>query len=373
MEGAYGGIPPSSAARDLVRSIVASLRMSRESRPWRRHLRGIVDHVSRATLQLSRFERRMRRRPTLLMYHRILPQAQCGNYPFPALVMPEDAFEEQVAWLARHAEVVTATDASQRIMSRRESTGRPVVAITFDDGYADNFTIAAPILERHGVHGTFYLASDFVGADRLLWYDHAALLVAGSADELLRLSAASCGIGPPSAQDLAASRVAAWVELLKRTAPAARSHWIATVEAASPPVNRDNYRAMRPEEAAGLARRGHEIGSHSVAHEILPLLDDDALAFELNHSREVIAEWVGDQVPGFCYPNGSCDERVVAATRAAGYDYACTTNSPHGDPMDDVLLLGRVDLNHTRVSRPSGRFDLVAFRAEICGLHDRMR
>ena len=347
--------------------------MARERRSWRRHVRGIIDHASRATLLLSCLERRMRRRPTLLMYHRVLPSAQCEDYPFPSLVMPAEAFEQQVAWLARLTEVVTAAEASRRMLAPGKPAARPVVAITFDDGYADNYAMAAEILERHGVRGTFFLASNFVGTDCLLWYDHAALLVAGNDDEVLCRGAATCGIEPPLAGDLARDRMVAWVELLKRTGPTARSEWIATVDAASRPVQRDNYRAMRPEDAADLARRGHELASHSVGHEILPLLDDDALAAELTCSRQTIAKWAGVQIAGFCYPNGSCDDRVVAATRAAGYAYACTTRTPHGDANQDVMLLGRVDPDRSRVTRPNGRFDLVAFRAELSGLHEWLR
>lgn len=315
----------------------------------------------------------MRRRPTLLMYHRVLPGAQCEDYPFPSLVMPADAFEQQVAWLARRTEVVTAAEAIQRMQSPGEPAAKPVVAMTFDDGYVDNYAIAATILEKHGVRGTFFLASDFVGKDRLLWYDHAALLVIVAADDVLCRSAKACGMPIPSSHDLAVGRVAAWVELLKQTGPGVRAQWLAAVEAESPPVDRDNYRAMRPEDAKDLASRGHEIGAHSVSHEILPLLDANALTAELECSREAIVQWTGRQVSGFCYPNGSHDERVVSATRAAGYAYACTTDSPFGTPVDDVLRMARVDINRSRVTRPSGRFDLVAFRAELSGLHELMR
>lgn len=342
-------------------------------RSWRRHIRGIVDQAARATLLLSRFERRMRRRPTLLMYHRVLSEALCEGYPFPSLVISADAFEQQVAWLVRRTEVVTAAEATQRMLSPGEPTARPVVALTFDDGYADNYDIAATILERHGVRGTFFLASDFVGEGRLLWYDHTALLVLANEDQRLFECAAFCGVERPSAQDLAASRVLAWVEQLKRTETDVRTQWIAAVDADSPSLDRQNYRAMRPEHAADLARRGHEIGVHSVTHEILPLLSDEALAFELEGSREAIAKWAGVRGSGFCYPNGSHDERVVAATRAAGYAYACTTTHPKDGSIEDMLLLGRVDVKRSRVSRPNGRFDLVAFRAEVCGLHEWLR
>ena len=319
----------------------------------------------------------MRRWPTYLMYHRVLAANECEGYPFPSLVMPADEFEQQVAWLARHAEVVTAAEAARRGRSAGANADRPVVAITFDDGYADNYVVAAPILERHGLRATFFLASDFVGTGSLLWYDHAALMVAHNDDQRLCDWAESCGMKQPLPEDMAGDRVAAWVELLKQTAPQIRRAWLAAAASGSGTIASDSYRAMRPEDAADLVRRGHEVASHSVGHEILPLLDDDALVAELERSRQAIAEWIAGPVAGFCYPNGSYDDRVVAATRAAGYGYACTTQSPyavaHAGGGGDDMLIGRVDLNRSRVTRASGRFDLVAFRAELSGLHDWLR
>ena len=347
--------------------------MAGESPSWRRRLRGIIDHAARATSLLAILERRMRRRATLLMYHRVLPAAECEGYPFPSLVMPAEAFEQQVAWLAKHAEVVTAAEVMARRNSATAPTRRPVVAITFDDGYADNHAIAAPILDRHGVPATFFLASEFVGRDSLLWYDRAALLVVDNDDDLLIQAAGRCGMQPPLVEGPGGGRVAAWVELLKQTKPTTRSEWLAAVEAQAAPVERDRYRAMRPEDAADLARRGHEVASHSVRHEILPLLDDEALAVELQQSRRDITDWISEQVVGFCYPNGSYDDRVVAATRAAGYAYACTTEAPLHRGHGDALRMGRVDINASRVTDVRGRFDLVAFRAELCGLHEWLR
>jgi peptidoglycan/xylan/chitin deacetylase (PgdA/CDA1 family) len=345
----------------------------RETRSWRKRARSIFDSAARATLLLSWFERRMRSRPTILMYHRVLPDAECRDYPFPSLVMPVDAFEQQVAWLSEHCDVVTAGDPSLRANRTSSRAARPKVAITFDDGYADNYEFAAQILERHGVRGTFFVVSDFVAANRLLWYDHVALLVSESSAEQLLESARACGIDSPAAAEVERDRIGAWVELLKRTGPAARARWIAHRAASLPRVEGAAFRSMRPADVADLARRGHEIGSHSVAHEILPLLDDESLSAELQRSRAAIAEWTGGEVPGFCYPNGSHDERVVAATRAAGYAYACTTLPPEDGPAEDPLRLPRVDLAPARVMRSDGRFDLLAFRAEISGLHRLLR
>ena len=94
-------------------------------------------------------------------------------------ISPE-AFDAQLAFLADHAQVVDL----QTVVSGRldELSGsKPVVALTFDDGYADNLHVAVPILAKYGFPATFYVLADYVGTDRYLAHD------AGDAHEAVRL------------------------------------------------------------------------------------------------------------------------------------------------------------------------------------------
>jgi peptidoglycan/xylan/chitin deacetylase (PgdA/CDA1 family) len=104
---------------------------------------------------------------------------------------------------------------------------------------------------------------------------------------------------------------------------------------------------------------------------MLPDLDDAALKFELESSRDAISSWVGGRVLGFCYPNGDHDERSVAAVVRAGHAYACTTLDGVHPPGDDPFRIRRVDVVPERVMDGARRLDVTAFRRELCGLHPR--
>ena len=337
-----------------------------------RHVRRALDHAARGLGVLAAFERRMRAQPTVLMYHRVLPDARCASYPFPALVMPVSMFERQVAWLAANATVAPLRDL-WRAFVERQCAPRPLVALTFDDGYDDNAAIAAPVLERHGVRGTFFVTTGFVGDRQAMWYDRAALALAAAGDDTVRDVLAGLAMPAPAAAELAADRVGAWVEALKRAAPDVRREAVERLAGAASAAAGDGYRAMTPDDVRRLAATGHEVGAHSVGHEILPALDDGALAHELEHSRARVAAWSGRPVDGFCYPNGSVDDRVAAATARAGYAYACTTAPPRRATDADPWRLPRIDVTQRRVTAPKGAFDLVAFRAEISLLHEVWR
>ena len=93
---------------------------------------------------------------TVLMYHRILDDARAIAYPFASLAMPVSWFRSQVQWLGEHARVVTMREAfgSEPGLT---GDGKPVVCLSFDDGYEDNYELAAPILNEFGVRGTFFI------------------------------------------------------------------------------------------------------------------------------------------------------------------------------------------------------------------------
>jgi peptidoglycan/xylan/chitin deacetylase (PgdA/CDA1 family) len=341
-----------------------------------RTMRWVIDHVARACGVLAWFERRMRGVPTVLTYHRVLPDVQCARYPFPSLVMPLSMFEQQVAWLAARAEVRPLRELHACLATRGSGSGRALVAVTFDDGYHDNAELAAPVLERFGVRGTFFVTTGFVGDGAAMWYDRAATAVGALGDDAVRVAIGRT-VAVPSPAQLAADRVGAWVETLKACGPAERRAAVEALARAAGAAAGDvdgSFRAMRPADVGRLADAGHEIGSHSHSHEILTSLEDDELERELALSRRRIEQWTGRPVAGFCYPNGSVDDRVAAATARAGYAYACTTSPPSRRAAHaDRHRLPRVDVTRRRVVGRGDSFDLTAFRAEISSLHEVMR
>ncbi len=120
---------------------------------------------------------------TVLGYHQVGgPVAGSVNLPLPL-------FEAQAAWLAEHAHVVSLDDAVARLTGDDKATAplptdRPTVAITFDDGTADFVEHAVPVLARHGLPVTLYLATSFVEEGRSFWDDGTVLSWSALADAL---------------------------------------------------------------------------------------------------------------------------------------------------------------------------------------------
>ncbi|WP_448625842.1 polysaccharide deacetylase family protein [Geodermatophilus sp. URMC 64] len=83
---------------------------------------------------------------------------------------------------------------------------------------------------------------------------------------------------------------------------------------------------MTADDVRAAAAAGHEVGSHSSTHVRLAAVGPEVLAREIAHSRAVLADVLGADVPGFCFPYGSFDDAAVQAVVDAGYDYACVTD-----------------------------------------------
>lgn len=331
-----------------------------------RRLRPVLDHVAALTGLLQRYERRMRDGVVALTYHRVLPDATCEEYPLESLAMPLSAFREQVRWVAGHCDVLPLNEAIGA-MGQTDRWHRPRVCFTFDDGYVDNYRLAASVLEEHGLRGTFFVTVEPVISRQLLWFDVAALA-------WRRLSARGGEAGQPPGPHTAKLSLPDWMQMLKQCPPADRQRLVEVFgEWVGDQEQEPLYRMMTQQEVVELQRRGHEIGSHTWSHPLLSQLGDKDLALELARSRRVLEEWLDEEVTGFCYPNGDQDDRVVRAVAEAGYRYACTTLDGINEAGCDLLRLRRLNMTPTRVTRLSGEHDELAFRSEICLLHRAWR
>lgn len=304
----------------------------------------------------------MRRGVTILTYHRVLPDKQCSAYPFPSLAMPLQKFRQHVKLLASHCTVlpVRAAYSSATV----PSPSRPQVCVSFDDGYADNFQYAAPILEEFNMRATFFITADFVATRQLMWFDQAALLWNQIGPN--QLQAVLCPIYKNMAGLCAMVSLGDWIGLLKSCNTQLRRAILIAATQSSHSLDSQDYSPMSLQQVAELHHRGHEIASHTLTHPLLPQLENSDLRRELQESRRLLTLWTGANVEGFSYPNGDHDERTVAAVKQAGYNYACTTirgiNSTDHDPMQ----LCRVQVDPRRVRAHPNFLSELEFRAELC-------
>lgn len=263
-------------------------------------------------------------RLSTLIFHRVHAK------PDPLFPGEIDAarFDRICGWLTAWFRVLRFDEAVHRL--RDGTLPERALAITFDDGYADNHDVALPILSRHGLPAAFFVTTDFLDGG-VMWNDR--IIEAVRRADLAELDAhrlGLAGMGVVGLGDLAQRRSAlqALIGAVKYLEPDARTVAVEAIERAcdgKPP----GPLMMRPEQVVALHRAGMLIGAHTKSHPILARLDSEQAREEIAGSRRMLEDLLGAPVRTFAYPNGRPHEdygpQTVALVAEAGFEAACTT------------------------------------------------
>lgn len=235
-------------------------------------------------------------------------------------------FRDLIAMLARDFKPIALTDAIQRAESGSLEGGS--ISVTFDDGYADNFSVALPILQEYQVPATFFVASDFLDGGRM-WNDSIIETVRRLEPGTHDLSFA--GLEPielsdwPSRRRMAQTLIAAW----KHLPPAERQANVDTLSARANGLPGDLM--MTSAQLHELASaKDVTIGGHTRSHPILASLDLDQACAEISGGKSDLEDIVQRELKLFAYPNGKHgrdfrDEHTVLV-REAGFKAAVATD-----------------------------------------------
>jgi lipopolysaccharide exporter len=285
----------------------------------------------------------------VLDYHRIGSFA--GGVHDPGLwSATQDQLDAQLRYLARNAEVVGGDALPEALAERR---GR-LVALTFDDGYRDNYDLAYPVLRAHGLPATFFLATSFLDRPHVAWWDEISWMVRSSAHR--SIDAGEWLAGGVSLR--ADQRAAAARSLVERywSLPAAHAgpylDWLAAAcgtGRADPAAAAATW--MTWEMAREMRDGGMTFGAHTVHHPLLARCSAALQAVEVGTSVSRLREQLGDPVNLFAYPVGSrssFDDTTRACLREAGITHAFSLYGGHqGTAAIDPLDVPRVAVSPT--------------------------
>lgn len=275
---------------------------------------------------------------TILIFHRVLPA------PDPLREGDPDAanFDSLMGLLARNFSVLPLSEAMMRLGQSR--LPRRACCITFDDGYADNLTIALPILEKYHLPATVFIASGYLDGGRM-FNDIVIDTIAALNNTVLDLSEISLGVHPLTLLEERRAAIAKILELLKYRTPGQRYADIVRFQELTGYVQLSSDIMMTSEQVVELARRGVEIGGHTVEHPILTSVQDDVARREIAAGKRKLEELIGSPVRFFAYPNGrpyrDYDARHVNMVRELGFEAAVSTAYGVGTPSSDPYQLPR--------------------------------
>lgn len=279
-------------------------------------------------------------RGLILAYHRVIA---LKHDPQLLAVTPEN-FKEQLDVLNREfvpKSLIAISDAKRQSL--------PLVALTFDDGYADNYQFAKPLLEMANMPATFFVASGFIDGDREFYWDELEQLLLhpamGHGRLIVRLLSNTLEwnldewndsydesgwnvtySNRPSARHEAYVTLCSMLKLQPDAIRQSVLNQIAEFAGVTRHVREQN-RSMQPQEIAILGQSPlFEIGAHTVTHPSVPTLSAQNTTSELIGSKEHLEGITGREVTSFAFPYGERSDfnaAAVDAVQAAGFRQSC--------------------------------------------------
>ncbi len=283
--------------------------------------------------------RRVRRCYQVLLYHRV----NDARDPFFS-GLPVRVFGEQMELLRRYFNVLSL----EELINRTKGGDIPpnAIAITFDDGYRDNYENAFPILKRYDLPATIFLATDPLETGVPLWHD-----MVFEAFRLTTVDRVSFGAGEYPLETVA-QKQAAVTALRQHLREFTHQDRLTMIETMTASLGlRDHSWAtaqqMGWKEIEEMSKDKITFGAHTVTHPILSEISLAAAVDEISRSKATIERRLRLPVKLFAYPNGRREdysEAVKGALKEAGFLCAVTTIWGTNDVDSDPFELRRVGI-----------------------------
>lgn len=279
-----------------------------------------------------------RARLSILIFHRVL----ATDDPILPGTPSASHFDRQIGILSRVFNILPLADAVARL--KAGTLPARSACITFDDGYADNYTHALPILQKHGIPATFFIATAYLDGGRM-FNDTVIEAVRRAPAEQINLTALGLGVHDVSSPE-AKVRAIGWILPRVKYLPLGeRENTVAELARTITGAALPDDLMLTARQLVGLHEAGMEIGSHTHRHPILAKLDHAAARAEIATGKERLEALLGERVRLFAYPNGKpgVDYRPDQAglLRDLGFEAAVSTHYGVGTADSDFYQLPR--------------------------------
>ncbi|WP_185234526.1 polysaccharide deacetylase family protein [Teredinibacter franksiae] len=274
----------------------------------------------------------------VIMYHRVLPK----NSPAyareePGMVVCPEALEQHLELFKKHFEIVDIDSLSD--LQPNSNTGKPRLIVTFDDGWADNFQYAFPLLKKHNVPACIYLVTDMIGTNRAFWPNIISKCVHnGWTNQLV----GAFDIRPQTNTKIPTREHAAHLIQQIKTLPDTEIWSILSANGWDTAADDDDRLLNWDEVDAMHSSKLITFGSHTCNHfRLTSGLPENVVVHELTESASILEKRFGAPCLHFCYPNG--DSSHIAEKGVENiYRTAVTTEKGINSPASNNLRLKRI-------------------------------
>jgi peptidoglycan/xylan/chitin deacetylase (PgdA/CDA1 family) len=303
---------------------------------------------------------RHRGKAIVLTYHRVLTPEELSNRPVqPGMYLLDSVFAQQMEFLQRQFTIVSMQALLELWRDGQWDSRTRYCAITFDDGWLDNYLHAYPALKKLGIPATIFLPTDYVGTEKWFWPDQVYFLLNAARENHARTKDGrgiedllSCYLQGDARVLVKAimeqkSGIDQMIEQCKNL-PMERIHELIIALMAEIGVSLPQQRViLNWEEVREMSQHGISFGSHSCSHRILTKIAKDDMLDELTRSKQTLLEQRVNYVPVFCYPNGNNNGQLQELVKECGYEAAVGVSAGvEGSQPRNRYEISRVGIHH---------------------------
>ncbi|MFZ1948416.1 MAG: polysaccharide deacetylase family protein [bacterium] len=304
-----------------------------------------------ARLGLSRLWVRVNRSAVaVLLLHGVLPDADCSPFNSTGKFVSPQKLRTFLERIGRLYRILPADQAVRSLASGRSPVNAMVV--TFDDGYANNYEHALPVLGAMGLPFTVFVTAGYVDSDTVLWNDRLEFAVFSTARRTIPpgLVPAEIAIATPRQKSQATARLKHFLKARPSSEAALVVDELCGYLGADPGSRKlDDVRFMTGDQVRKMAAAGVTLGAHGVTHAILSREKPDRVRAEVVESKKLLETLSGRPVDLFAYPNGRPEDFNAEVKRQladAGYEGSFTSVYGLCKPGGDLLEIPRIPLDN---------------------------
>ena len=281
----------------------------------------------------------------ILTYHRIVKDYSREVNTAKSINHPVENFRKEMQFLKKWFNVVSLDEVAA-IIKGKKPADKPTVAITIDDGFDDNYSLAYPVLKSLGLPATIFLTAGCINTSRLPWVEELDEAFAATDRESMQLN--SVFKNKVFALRTLKQKQSAYeyiVPKLKHLTYSKRREIIADISQALGVPKTFKRRMLNWQEVKEMAENNITFGAHTMTHPILSRMSLFDAKKEIFDSKQVIERALNKPVKHFAFPNGRLEDfspELKAYCKDIGFESICACAYGPNRQDADVFMLRRI-------------------------------
>lgn len=323
-------------------------------------------------LGIAQVARSLHRRHLLVLtYHRVREAGSEKQFLFDdeTFSCDSDQFDKQIRWLSENRRIVSLDEVVEAVRGSRRVPDHSTL-ITFDDGAIDNYDVAYPILRKHEATAVFFIPTLMLTERQTGWWDNLAHILKtappGAGHVTLFGRSIPVSLATPDAVRRSIQLIQGHI---KAQSEVDYTDFLGAIAAATggrmPSRDVQSTQMVTEEHLRDMRSGGMSIGAHSHSHRILSQITEREQRIELQDSKSILEEILGERVLGMAYPVGGEGHYTVTTcelAREAGYECAFNFRQPGG--FADLRKVNAFDIPRVGTTSTAG----AIFRAQCSGI-----